>query len=150
MDSKGGCQPPFLGLGSGLEIATIWPMNHRIALAWAGVLGASGVVLGSLGAHPLKAQLDAAGTREAWQTASTYQLLHAAALLGLAGWMRDPSPGRCAAWAVRLWVLGTLLFSGSIYCLALGVHGLGIVTPLGGLALIAGWVLAACAALPRK
>jgi uncharacterized membrane protein YgdD (TMEM256/DUF423 family) len=141
-----------LGLGSGLEIATIWPVNHRTALAWAGALGASGVVLGSLGAHALKGQLDAAGTREAWQTASTYQLLHAAALLGFAGWMRDPSltPGQCAAWAVRLWVLGTLLFSGSVYALALGAHGLGIVTPLGGLALIAGWVLAACAALSRK
>ena len=127
-------------------------MNHRVTLAWAGALGASGVILGSLGAHPLKSQLEAAGTREAWQIASTYQLLHAAALLGFAGWIRDPSPapGPCAAWAVRLWVLGTLLFSGSVYCLALGVHGLGIVTPLGGLALIAGWVMAGCAALPRR
>jgi uncharacterized membrane protein YgdD (TMEM256/DUF423 family) len=127
-------------------------MNHRVTLAWAGALGASGVILGSLGAHPLKSLLEASGTREAWQTAATYQLLHAAALLGFAGWMRDPSPspGPCAAWAVRLWVIGTLLFSGSVYCLSLGVHGLGIVTPLGGMALIAGWVLAAFAALPRK
>jgi uncharacterized membrane protein YgdD (TMEM256/DUF423 family) len=128
-------------------------MNHRVALAWAGALGASGIVMGSLGAHAIKAMLDAAGTREAWQTASTYQLLHAAVLLGFAGWLRDPSPtpGRCAAWAVRLWVAGTLLFSGSVYALCLGApRALGILTPLGGLALIAGWVLAACAALPRK
>jgi uncharacterized membrane protein YgdD (TMEM256/DUF423 family) len=128
-------------------------MNPRVALAWAGALGASGILMGAFGAHALKAMLDAAGTREAWQTASTYQLLHAAVLLGFAGWMREPAPapGRCAAWAVRLWVAGTLLFSGSLYGLCLGApHVLGILTPLGGLTLIAGWVLAACAARAPK
>ena len=125
-------------------------MHHRTALAWAGVLGASGVVLGAFGAHALKGALDAAGTRDAWETASRYQLLHAAALLGFAGWVRSAQGpgGRCAGWAVRLWVAGTLLFSGSLYALALGApRWLGPVTPLGGAALIAGWALAAGAAL---
>ena len=129
---------PVLGLGSGLEFATICPVNHRIALAWAGTLGATGVVLGALGAHALKAALAAAGTRDTWETAVTFQLVHAAALLGFAGWLRPgPMPhGRCAAWAVRLMVLGTLLFSGSLYGLAFGgPRWLGPATPLGGLCL---------------
>jgi len=132
------------------EFATIGPMQHRTALAWAGALGATGVILGAFGAHALKATLEAAGTRDIWDTASRYQLLHAAALLGFAGWSRSSParPGRCAAWAPRLWVAGTLLFSGSLYALALGApRGLGAVTPLGGAALIAGWVLCAGAAL---
>jgi uncharacterized membrane protein YgdD (TMEM256/DUF423 family) len=123
-------------------------MHHRIALAWAGVLGATGVMLGAFGAHALKASLEASGMHEVWDTASKYQLLHAAALAGLAGWLKSPSRGTpFAFWSVRLWVSGTLLFSGSLYLLALGSpRWMGAVTPLGGLALIAGWVLAACAA----
>jgi len=141
---------PVLSLGSRLEFATIGPVHHRSALAWAGILGALGVILGAFGAHALKGTLEAAGTREAWETASRYQLLHAAALLGFAGWIRSPQekPGRCAAWAPRLWVAGTVLFSGSLYALALGApRWLGPVTPLGGAALIAGWAMAAGAAL---
>jgi uncharacterized membrane protein YgdD (TMEM256/DUF423 family) len=125
-------------------------MQHRTALAWAGALGATGVILGAFGAHALRGALEAAGTRDAWETASRYQLLHAAALLGFAGWSRASpgKPGACAAWAPRLWVAGTLLFSGSLYALALGApRWLGPVTPLGGAALIAGWALAAGAAL---
>jgi uncharacterized membrane protein YgdD (TMEM256/DUF423 family) len=125
-------------------------MNHRVAMAWAGALGACGVICGSLGAHPIRAALEAAGMRAAWETAVEFQLLHCAALVGLAGWLRAPAPaGRCASWAARLWVAGILLFSGSLYALALGgPRWLGPVTPLGGLCLIAGWILAAlsCAA----
>ncbi|HTU01958.1 MAG TPA: DUF423 domain-containing protein, partial [Candidatus Sulfotelmatobacter sp.] len=56
--------------------------------------------------------------------------------------------GWCPAWAVRLWIAGTALFSGSLYALALGgPRWLGPVTPVGGAALIAGWVLAAAAAV---
>lgn len=125
-------------------------MNHRAALAWAGALGASGVALGAFGAHLLRATLEAAGTREAWETAVRYQLVHAVALLGLAGWLRASQGGAGvrAAWAARLWVAGTVLFSGSLYGLALGgPRWLGPVTPLGGLALIGGWVVAGAAAL---
>lgn len=125
-------------------------MHQRTALAWAGVLGATGVVAGAFGAHALRATLDAAGTREVWETAVRFQLVHAAALLAIAGWLRaSPKPeARSAVWAIRCWIAGTVLFSGSLYGLALGgPRWLGPVTPLGGLALIAGWVLAGCAAL---
>lgn len=125
-------------------------MHHRTALAWAGLLGATGVALGAFGAHALRPTLAAAGTAGVWETAVHFQLLHAAALLGFAAWLRaggTPGTGG-AAWAVRLWAAGTLLFSGSLYVLALGgPRWVGPVTPLGGAALIAGWVAAALAAL---
>jgi uncharacterized membrane protein YgdD (TMEM256/DUF423 family) len=125
-------------------------MHQRTALAWAGVLGATGVVTGAFGAHALRPTLDAAGTRDVWETAVRFQLVHAAALLGVAAWLRaSPRPEpRPAVWAIRSWITGTVLFSGSLYALALGgPRWVGPVTPLGGLALIAGWVLVGCAAL---
>jgi uncharacterized membrane protein YgdD (TMEM256/DUF423 family) len=123
-------------------------MHHRIAMAWAGALGATGVTLGAFGAHALKGTLLAAGTHDVWETAVQFQLLHAAALLGFAAWLRTPTPaGPCAPWVIRLWIVGSLLFCGSLYALALGgPRWLGPVTPLGGAALIVGWVLAACSA----
>jgi uncharacterized membrane protein YgdD (TMEM256/DUF423 family) len=124
-------------------------MHQRSALAWAGALGATGVILGAFGAHLLRDTLAAAGTREAWDTASRYQLLHASAIMGFAGWVRATNtPGtKCSTWAPRLWATGTLLFSGSLYILALGgPRWVGPVTPLGGAALIAGWILAGCSA----
>jgi uncharacterized membrane protein YgdD (TMEM256/DUF423 family) len=127
-------------------------MHHRTALAWAGALGAAGVTLGAFGAHALKGTLEAFGGRDLWETAAHYQLLHAAALLGFAGWMRPsarPASWR-EAWAVRLWIAGTIVFSGSLYGLALGEpRWLGFATPFGGAALIAGWALAAAAAFAR-
>jgi uncharacterized membrane protein YgdD (TMEM256/DUF423 family) len=118
-------------------------------MAWAGVLGATGVAMGAFGAHALKGSLEASGTLGVWETASRYQLVHAAALLGLAGWLRSPPApmGSLAAWTVKLWAAGTILFSGSLYALALGgPRWLGPATPLGGAALIAGWLFAAGAA----
>jgi len=139
-----------LSLGSGPDFATIGPMHHRFALAWAGLLGATGVILGAFGAHALKGTLQASGMHAVWETAVQFQLVHAAALLAFAAWLRTPPAptGRCAAWAPRLLVAGTVLFSGSLYGLALGgPRWLGPVTPLGGLALIVAWIMAACSAL---
>ena len=150
MDSKQGCQPPFWALGPRRNSQRLPPMNHRAALAWAGAIGASGVALGAIGAHLLRGRLAAAGTLDIWETASRYQLVHAVALLGFAGWLRSSQKpaGACAPWVVRLWVAGTALFSGSLYGLALGgPRLLGYATPFGGLAFILGWVLAACSAL---
>lgn len=118
----------------------------------AGILGATGVVLGAFGAHALKGKLDERGTAQVWDTAVKYHLIHAVALLALAAWVETrsisgASKGQKAAQRVAIcWVAGILLFSGSLYLLALGGPAwLGPVTPLGGLALLAGWVLLAVA-----
>jgi uncharacterized membrane protein YgdD (TMEM256/DUF423 family) len=118
-------------------------MSYRISALAAGILGLSGVILGALGAHGrLRDLLDQAGTHAQWETAVQYQLIHAIALLSVALWLKfTPSTHLILlSWTARLWMIGVLLFSGSIYWLSLGgPRGLGPLTPIGGLALIAGW-----------
>ncbi len=117
----------------------------RGLLLAAALLGAAGVALGAFGAHGLRARLDARSL-EIWETAVRYHLLHAVALLALALSPQAPAlrgPG-------SLFVAGIALFSGSLYALALGgPRALGPVTPLGGLAFVAGWLWLAKAALAR-
>jgi len=115
--------------------------SARPTLLAASILGFSGVGLGAFGAHWLKDTLTAAGTLDTWRTAVSYQLLHAVALLALAGWSGS-RPRK--AWIGRCWVAGAVLFSGSLYGLALGgPKVLGPITPLGGLFFLAGWALVA-------
>jgi uncharacterized membrane protein YgdD (TMEM256/DUF423 family) len=112
-------------------------MNPR----WACIGAISGflcVALGAFGAHALRDTLDAHG-RDIWQTAVHYQMAHSLALILVALWPRcEAGRSLCpAAWA---FVAGIVLFSGSLYALALsGVSWLGAITPLGGLSLLAGW-----------
>lgn len=123
-----------------------------IALA-AGLLGFTGVALGAFGAHALKDSLVARGTTATWQTAVLYHLIHAVALLALAGWAQSTGSGQVGGWNnIRwiggCWVMGVIFFSGSLYWLALGgPKFLGPVTPLGGLTFLAGWSLVAWNAL---
>ncbi|HTR96960.1 MAG TPA: DUF423 domain-containing protein [Candidatus Acidoferrales bacterium] len=103
------------------------------------LFGALGVVLGAFGAHALRSQLGPE-MLAAYETGVRYQLLHALALLfvGRSGGTA-PRPGASLA----AWLLGAgiVLFSGSLYALALsGVRVFGVVTPLGGLCLIGGWL----------
>ena len=108
-----------------------------------GMLGAASalvaVAAGAFGAHALRARL-APDLAAVFETAVRYQMYHALALLFTA-WAaaRWPlAPVRAAGW---LFVAGTVVFSGSLYLLALtGVRGFGAVTPLGGLAFLAGWL----------
>jgi uncharacterized membrane protein YgdD (TMEM256/DUF423 family) len=126
---------------------------HRFPAAAAGLAGLTGVALGAMGAHAWKAALVARGTLDSWHTAANYHLLHAVALLGLAAWLRAVAPAAPAplVWAARCWVAGIVMFSGSIYWLAHGgPRWLGPVTPLGGVAFMAGWLLVATAALRRE
>lgn len=120
----------------------------------AGVFGLIGVGIGAMGAHALKAALIERGMMAAWETGSRYHLFHAVALLGLAAWLRQASNGpgpQLLTWAARLWCVGLVLFSGSLYWLALGgPRWLGPVTPLGGVALMAGWLLIALAAFAKR
>lgn len=119
----------------------------------AGLLGLTGVALGALGAHALKVTLLARGTMAAWETGARYHLFHAVATLAVAVWLRHGTAAGGAGamlWAARLWCAGTVLFSGSLYWLALGgPRWLGPVTPFGGLALMIGWLLVALAAFRR-
>ena len=102
-----------------------------------GTLAAAAVILGAFGAHALRATLDA-GMLATWHTAVDYQFWHALGLLALT---RVSEEGRAAAVAA-LWsfVVGIAIFCGSLYAIAAGApHGIGVLTPIGGLALIVGW-----------
>ncbi len=104
----------------------------------AAVFGFLGVTLGAFGAHALRARL-APEQLAAWETAVHYQLLHAVALLALG--LYGAATARPLGVTPWLFAVGIACFSGSIYGLVLGgPRLLGPVTPLGGLALIAGWI----------
>lgn len=101
-----------------------------------GVAGASAVLLGAFGAHALRGVLDAQAM-ELWHTAVDYHVWHALALAVAVG-LGCGRSGRIAVWA---FAIGILLFSGSLYALALGApRWCGVITPFGGLAFIAGWL----------
>ena len=104
------------------------------------------VALGAFGAHGLKSRV-APEMLSVWQTGVQYHLIHALALLliGILCQMMPATPlVRYAGWSLQL---GILLFSGSLYVLVLsGVKSLGMITPLGGVAFLVGWLLFALAA----
>ena len=92
------------------------------------------VALGAFGAHALKASLEASGFLDAWNKAVLYHFLHAVALVALA----LHGTGHRATYFLLL--AGIILFSGSLYTMALtNVRWLGAITPLGGLCFLAGW-----------
>lgn len=120
----------------------------KVFLGLAGVSGFLSVALGAFGAHALKTRLSTE-MMAVYQTGIQYQQFHALALLGVALLMGDhPSPALTnAGW---LFTAGTLVFSGSLYALALTeIKLLGAVTPLGGLAFLAGWACLIWAALQQ-
>ena len=105
----------------------------------AGALGFLGVALGAFGAHGLRERL-APGMLDVYKTGVLYHLLHAVAILAVALAGERGAVARPRA-VGTLWAAGVLVFSGSLYALALtGVGALGAVTPVGGLLLMAGWV----------
>lgn len=118
---------------------------HTRSSAWllvtTGISGFIAVSLGALGAHALRDTLQANATLDAWQTAASYQLAHTlAALVALVWALHQPALARRLRSIATLWLVGCVLFSGSIYALALGgPRMLGPVTPLGGLSFLAGW-----------
>ena len=107
--------------------------------------GAVGVAAGAFGAHALRARLEPR-MLEVFETGARYQMYHAIALLGVA-WAASRWPGALTTASGWLFVAGTVLFSGSLYAMALtDVRALGAVTPIGGVCFIAGWVCLAVAA----
>jgi uncharacterized membrane protein YgdD (TMEM256/DUF423 family) len=121
-----------------------------VFLILAGIQGFLAVALGAFGAHGLRSSLanaaDGARRLEVWQTAAHYHLAHAVAL-GLVAYLSSRTSAAAATSAGYLFVAGIVLFSGSLYVLALtGIKVLGAVTPLGGLCFLAGWAAVVWAA----
>jgi uncharacterized membrane protein YgdD (TMEM256/DUF423 family) len=123
----------------------------RFSLVAGAIYGFLSVALGAFGAHALKATLTDE-LLKTWETGVRYMAIHAVALLIVGIWVRgqtaqgDPLEPTLQ-WAALCFFIGTLLFSGSLYALCLsGVRALGAITPLGGLILMAGWLLLAVAA----
>ena len=114
------------------------------------LLGFTGVAFGAFGAHGLKkfvAELPDAADRLAWwETGARYHLIHALAV-GLVAVLAAHVAGRFPAWAAWSFAVGIILFSGSLYTMALtGLRPLGAGTPLGGVAFLLGWLAIGLAA----
>ncbi len=117
----------------------------RMFLALGSLSAFLGVAAGAFGAHALKSRLTP-DLLAVFETGARYQLYHALALLAVA-WASTQFPGAWIRWAGWCFAGGTLLFSGSLYALALsGVRVLGAITPFGGLLFLAGWLCLALAA----
>ena len=115
-------------------------MDARRTLAIAGALIALATALGAFGAHALKSQLTP-DKLQVYETAVRYQFLHALGLLVIGVLLRS-ADGQWLRCSAMLILAGIILFSGSLYWLTFGAPRLvGVVTPMGGLALIAGWIL---------
>jgi uncharacterized membrane protein YgdD (TMEM256/DUF423 family) len=125
-------------------------MIFPIALFGA-LLGLFGVLAGAFGAHALDGILTERGTQSAWETAVLFHLLHAVAVCAL-GWSCGPVSWKSLPGFTSIaWIGGVVLFSGSLYVLSTGgPRFLGPVTPLGGLFLLTGWLLAILYGLRQK
>ena len=110
-------------------------MTNTAAIRMAAVSGALAVALGAFGAHGLKELLAQNGTAAIWDKAVFYHFIHTVMLFVLA----QRPPLKAGPW--WCFFLGIVLFSGSLYLLALtGLPWLGVITPVGGISLIAGWI----------
>ena len=120
-------------------------MQQLIILA--AIFGAIGVGLGAFGAHSLAARLESYGRTDTFRTATLYHLVHVLAILG-AAWVSMQFDSSFAVYAGYVFAVGIVLFSGSLYVLAIFNIGImGAVAPLGGIAMIVGWVLLGLAAV---
>ncbi|AHF14025.1 DUF423 domain-containing protein [Niabella soli] len=117
---------------------------HKLYLSIGAAVAGIGVILGAFGAHKLKEI--APDTVPTFQTGVQYQMYHAIALL-LVAIVYEKFPVKMLSWAGAAFLIGIILFSGSLYALTalkatgkVGLGGVGILTPIGGLFFIAGWV----------
>lgn len=123
---------------------------NKIILITASVFGTLAVIFGAFGAHYLKSKLGVAEIA-IWKTAVDYQFYHTLALLGIANFSRSRS--RLINAAFWFFSIGIILFSGSLYILALKssiAPFIGPVTPIGGLFLILGWLSILLATIKNK
>ena len=126
-------------------------MKKNLFLILGAFSGAIAVALGAFAAHHLRSSLSP-GLFSAFETATRYQMYHALALL-LTGIILRQQPGRPSLAAAAGWafVAGTVFFSGSLYALSLtDTPAFGAITPIGGLAFIAGWILLGISLIARS
>ena len=122
--------------------------NFRTTLLLAALLGVTAVLTGTFGAHGLEGRVsnDLLGV---YETGVRYHAYHALALLACCGFV--DRLGRLGGWVVGLFAIGTVVFAGSLYLLALtGERWLGAITPIGGACFVAGWVCLAWSGLRAK
>ncbi len=119
---------------------------HKLFLSIGALLGGVAVALGAFGAHGLK-KIVPPETVNTFQTGVQYQMYHALALIAVAI-VFEKFPNKLMSWAGLSFCIGILLFSGSLYFLTIlkatgkvGLEGVGIITPFGGLFFIVGWLL---------
>ena len=128
---------------------------HRTYLIIAALSGALAVAIGAFGAHGLQ-RIASPELVDIYETGVRYQFYHTFALLAV-GILFHWFPGKLLSFSGLLFIIGILLFSGSLYLITflkaagkLVAPGIGIITPVGGLFLIAGWVLLLCGLLTKR
>ena len=127
---------------------------HKGFIKTAALLGALSVMLGAFAAHGLKKILTAEDL-QIFETAVRYQFYHVFALLAI-GIIYKEFPAKLMVWAGRLFIAGIIIFSGSLYLLCyvkynqLHLNWVGAITPFGGVAFIAGWIMLLLAAVKRN
>jgi len=106
----------------------------------AAISGLLAVILGAFGAHALKGELNPE-MLEVYKTGNQYQFYHTFALLAV-GILMNFNRSQALKWSAYLFITGLVLFSGSLYILAIsGIKALGMITPFGGTAWIVAWIL---------
>ena len=121
----------------------------KFMLQAGGILGALAVALGAFGAHALKGMLEASGRSDTFETAVKYQFYHAIALVLVGLLMKGAGQDavRLLGWSGNAFVVGVIIFSGSLYAICFtGITKFGATAPIGGLSMIAGWILLVLAA----
>jgi uncharacterized membrane protein YgdD (TMEM256/DUF423 family) len=112
----------------------------KLFLTVGAISGALAVLLGAFGAHLLK-QMISPDMLEVYQTGIHYQFYHTFAMLGV-GILMNFKPTKTLKWSGYLFIAGTTIFSGFLYLLAItGIKALGMIVPIGGLTLVAAWIL---------
>ncbi len=117
---------------------------NKFFLQSGAILGALGVLIGAFGAHAFKPTLLTTGHLDTFETAVKYQFYHALALVlvGILIQNATPASSKLYGWAGYAFLAGTIIFSGALYTICLtGIKAFGAVAPVGGLALVVGWLL---------
>ena len=113
---------------------------QKLFLVVGSLLGALSVIIGAFGAHALKNLLESSGRKEVFETAVKYQFYHALGLI-LLGLLMFNIKHQFMNYAGYSFMIGVIIFSGSLYILCLsGITRFGMITPIGGLFMIAGWL----------